>query len=252
VAKIDLTGRVAVVTGASSGIGAETAAVMAACGARVVAVGRDEQRLQATIEAIARAGGDAEAVVVDLCADGAPEAIVAAAGDRLDVLALPAGHFVNAPLAETPLEQLDELFAVHVRAPFALVQQALDRLTDGSSILFYSSTVTQVGFAPYAAYTAVKGAVDAMARSLAIELAPRVRVNTLVPGFTATPMMGNQFPSAPGLEEGIVARTPTGSMDGPASIAHLAAFLASDLGAYIDGTRMVVDGGWTAQGWQQV
>lgn len=250
-ASIDLTDRVAVVTGASSGIGAETARVMASCGARVVAVGRDEARLRETVEAITAAGGVAEGVAIDVRDDGAVEAILAAAGDRIDVLCLAAGQFHSAPLHGTTVDELDELWATHVRAPFRLVQGALDRLSDGSSILFYSSTVAQVGFAPYAAYTAVKGAVEAMARSLAIELAPRVRVNTMVPGFTATPMVGNQFPDAPGLEEGIVARTPTGALHGPESIAHLAAFLASDMGAYIDGARMVVDGGWTAQGWQQ-
>jgi NAD(P)-dependent dehydrogenase (short-subunit alcohol dehydrogenase family) len=251
VANIDLTDRVAVVTGASSGIGAETARVMAACGARVVAVGRDKDRLSETVEAIGAAGGDAEGVVVDVRDEGAVETIMAAAGERIDVLCLAAGQFHSAPLHATALEDLDELWATHVRAPFRLVQGALDRLSDGACVLFYSSTVAQVGFAPYAAYTAVKGAVEAMSRSLAIELAPRVRVNTMVPGFTATPMVGNQFPDAPGLEEGIIARTPTGALDGPASIAHLAAFLASDMGAYIDGARMVVDGGWTAQGWQQ-
>jgi NAD(P)-dependent dehydrogenase (short-subunit alcohol dehydrogenase family) len=251
VASIDLSDRVAVVTGASSGIGAETARVMAGCGARVVAVGRDAVRLQETVAAIAAAGGDAEGVVVDVTADDAVDAILDAAGDRIDVLCLAAGQFHSAPVHGTSVDELDALWATHVRAPFRLVQGALDRLSDGSTILFYSSTVAQVGFAPYAAYTAVKGAIEAMSRSLAIELAPRVRVNTMVPGFTATPMVGNQFPDAPGLEAGIIARTPTGALDGPASIAHLAAFLASDLGGYIDGARMVVDGGWTAQGWQQ-
>jgi NAD(P)-dependent dehydrogenase (short-subunit alcohol dehydrogenase family) len=110
--------------------------------------------------------------------------------------------------------------------------------------------VAGVGFAPYAAYSAAKGAVEALARSLAIELAPRTRVNVIAPGFTGTPMVFDQFTAAPGLEAGIVQRTPVGYLGGPDSVAHLAAYLVSDLGAYVAGSRLVVDGGWTAQGWQ--
>ncbi|HEY8582233.1 MAG TPA: SDR family oxidoreductase [Capillimicrobium sp.] len=247
---IDLGGKVAIVTGASSGIGAETAQVMAACGARVIAVGRDEQRLQAVVDGIAQDGGDATAVVADLADLGTVEAILEAAGPRIDILALAAGQLTKTPFAEVEERELDELFSVHVKAPYFLTQSALERLSDGATVLFYSSTVTQSGFAPYSAYTAVKGAVDAMARSLAVELAPRVRVNTLAPGFTDTPMVGAQIDAWPELHQALVARTPCGFLGGPQSIAFLAAYLASDMGAYVDGSRLVVDGGWTAAGWQ--
>jgi NAD(P)-dependent dehydrogenase (short-subunit alcohol dehydrogenase family) len=247
---VDLTGRVAIVTGASSGIGAETAEVLAACGARVVIVGRDETRLGQVADRIAAAGGEVTQVIGDVVDDATQEAALDAAGERLDVLALAAGHFANTAFADTTAEELDRLWEVHVRAPFLLAQRALPRLADGSSLLFYSSTVAQVGFAPYAAYTAVKGAVDAMARSLAVELAPRIRVNTIVPGFTRTPMVDDQITAFPALEEMIIGRTPAGVLGGPRGAAGLAAFLASDHGHYVIGTRMVVDGGWTAQGWQ--
>jgi 3-oxoacyl-[acyl-carrier protein] reductase len=253
VVTIDLSGRLAVVTGASSGIGAETARVFARCGATVVVTGRDEHRLMATVEDIAAAGGHAIPVRADLArADG-----VAAIGERVtelargvDILALPAGQFATTTFAETSGADLDDLWAVHVRAPFLLTQALLSHFNDPASVLFYSSTVAQSGFAPYAAYSAMKGAVEALARSLAIELAPRVRVNILAPGFTATPMLTDQFDAAPELEPAIVARTPVGFLDGAGSIAHLAAYLCSDLGRYVDGTRLVVDGGWVAQGWQ--
>jgi NAD(P)-dependent dehydrogenase (short-subunit alcohol dehydrogenase family) len=250
---IDLGGRVAVVTGASSGMGAQTARVWARCGAPVGAPGRDEGRLNAVVDEIAAAGGTAVAVVADLAHGDSTEAIVGAArelGGQIDVLVLAAGQFASTPFATTTQEELDDLWAVHVRAPFLLLQSALPLLSDRSSVLFYSSTVAQVGFAPYAAYSAVKGAVEALARSLAIELAPRTRVNVLAPGFTGTPMVFDQFPDAPGLEDGIVAKTPVGFLGGPESIAFLAAYLASDMGGYVAGARMVVDGGWTAQGWQ--
>jgi NAD(P)-dependent dehydrogenase (short-subunit alcohol dehydrogenase family) len=251
--KIDLGGRVAIVTGASSGIGAQTAQVLAGCGARVVAVGRDEERLGRTVSEIEAAGGEAVPVSADLADVASAQKIVDAAvelGGRIDVLVLAAGQFHSAPLGETSAADLDELYAVHLRAPFLIVQAALPHFSKGASVLFYSSTVTQSGFAPYAAYTAVKGGVDAMARSLAIELAPDVRVNVVVPGFTGTPMVFDQYEAAPWLEEAIVQRTPVGFLGGPESAAHAAAFLVSDLSSYVHGTRVVVDGGWTAQGWQ--
>ena len=249
---IDLGGKVAIVTGASSGIGAETARVMAACGARVIAVGRDETRLNATITAIAEGGGEAVPVVADLADPASIDAILEGAGPRIDILALAAGQLCKTPFAETTEQELDELLAVHVKAPYFLTQRALDRLSDGATVLFYSSTVTQSGFAPYSAYTAAKGAVDAMARALAVELAPRIRVNTLAPGFTDTPMVGAQVDAWPQLHPELVARTPCGFLGGPESVAYLAAYLASDMGAYVDGSRLVVDGGWTAAGWQAV
>lgn len=251
--EIDLADRVAVVTGASSGMGSQTATVMARCGAKVVATGRDQARLDAVVRAIEAEGGAAVAVAADLAHGDSAQAITAAAealGGRIDVIALAAGQFASTPFAQTPVEQLDDLLAVHVRAPFLLLQSALPLLSERSSVLFFSSTVAQVGFAPYAAYSAAKGAVEALARSLAVELAPRTRVNVIAPGFTGTPMVFDQFAAAPGLEAAIVQRTPLGFLGGPESVAYLAAYLASDMGAYVAGSRMVVDGGWTAQGWQ--
>lgn len=250
--KVDLTGKVAVVTGASSGIGAEITRQMAGAGAEVIAVGRHRERLDQVVEDANGMAGSAKAVIADLGDLESHGAVLEAARSAggVDALILAAGQFAGTPFAETSVEELDDILAVHVRAPFVLTREMLPLLNKGSNVLFFSSTVAQVGFAPYAAYTAGKGAVEALSRSLAIELAPDIRVNTMVPGFTGTPMVFDQFPDAPGMEEAIIEKTPVGHLGGPESAASLAVILSSETGSYIDGARLVVDGGWSAQGWQ--
>jgi len=251
--KIDLQGKVAVVTGASSGIGAEIVGKMAEAGASVLAVGRNSERLESVADKASGGAGEIKTFVAEMTDHECLPELKAEAeslGGGVDALVLAAGHFTSTPFMETGTEELDHLYAVHVRGPFLLTQTIKPLMGPGSSILFFSSTVAQVGFAPYAAYTAVKGAVEAMSRSLAVEFAPDTRVNTMVPGFTATPMVLDQYPGAPGMEEALVEKTPVGFVGGPESAAGLAAFLASDLGSYVDGARIVVDGGWSAQGWQ--
>ncbi len=245
--KIDLSGKSFIVTGASSGIGAASAALLAENGAEVLAVSR-------TIDSTHFAGSAGVRVLsADLADAASAGGIVAAAtegGRRIDGIVNAGGHFAYSPLADATEEEFDQLWRVHVRTPYLLTQAALPHLTEGSSLVFVSSTVVRAGFAPYAAYTAVKGAVDAMARALAIELAPKTRVNTVMPGFTATPMMGVQYEVAQGLEEAIVARTPLGHIGGPEYAARVVALLVSDESAYTTASTVVVDGGWSGQGWQ--
>ena len=241
-----------IVTGASSGIGEACARALAESGARVVAVARS---IHSSALVSLSFTGSVVPVAADLADPASVAAIIDAAtdgGSEIHGIVNAGGHFAAAPLAETTSAELDALWQVHVRTPFLLTQAALPHLAQGSSIVFVSSTVARQGFAPFAAYTAVKGAVDALSRSLAIELAPRTRVNTLMPGFTATPMMGNQYPGAPGLEEAIVQRTPVGFIGGPEYAARVVEFLLSPDSAYTTASTIVVDGGWSGQGWQAV
>lgn len=248
---VQLTDKVAIVTGASSGIGAESARVLAAAGARVALVGRDAQRLDSVRAEIAAAGGEALAVVEDLADGAAPQRIVertVAAYGGLDALVHSAGLFEAGPLADTPVESLDRQWVVNVRAPYLLTQAALPHLRDGSAIVFVASSVVRSGFPALGAYTATKGAVDALARSLAAELAPRVRVNTIAPGFVRTPMVTVQFDANPEMEPGLVEKTPVGFVGRPQDIANGVAYLCSAASAYTHGATLVIDGGWTAQG----
>lgn len=249
--RLELNDTVAIVTGASSGIGEATARTMAGAGARVALVGRDVARLEGVRAGIEAAGGEALALAIDL-GDGDAAAEVAtrtvAAFGAIDAIVHNAGLFEAGPFAETPVASLDRQWAVNVRAPYVLTRAALPHLRERSSIVFISSSVVRAGFPGLAAYTATKGAVDAMARSLAAELAPRTRVNTVAPGFVGTPMVVAQYAADPEMEPGLISRTPVGFVGRPEDIAHAVTFLCSSASAYTHGTTLVVDGGWTAQG----
>ncbi len=249
--RIDLTDTVAIVTGASSGIGEATARTMAAAGARVALVGRDVARLEGVRTRIAADGGEALALALDLgdgdaAAEAATRTVDAFGG--IDAIVHNAGLFEAGPLADAPVASLDRQWAVNVRAPYVLTRAALPHLRERSSLVFISSSVVRAGFPGLAAYTATKGAVDAMARSLAAELAPRTRVNTIAPGFVGTPMVTAQYAADPAMEPGPISRTPVGFVGRPEDIAHGVAFLCSSASAYTHGSTLVIDGGWTAQG----
>ena len=241
-----LDGRVAVVTGASSGIGAAIAEALSQAGARVVLTGRDEGRLREVAERL----GDHHVVAADLAADDAAGAIVAAtleAYGALNVLVHSAGIFWPRPFAEAPLSDFDEQFRVNVRAPYALTQAALPHLQPDGSVIFISSIAGRVGFPSSTAYCGTKGAVELMTKSLAMELAPiGVRVNAIAPGNIHTPMNERLFESED-YNRSMIERTPFGRVGVVEDIAPLAVFLASDAARYIHGESILVDGGWAAQ-----
>ncbi len=247
---LDLTGRVAVVTGASSGIGAATVEALGDAGADVVLVGRDRERLQRSAERVEARRARASAIAVDIADDHAPQEIVdGALGSfgRLDVLVHSAALFEPMPFAEMPRESLDRQWATNVRAPLLLTQAAVPHLAAGSSVVFVSSIAGHVGFQSSLAYCATKGALELAARALALELSPRdVRVNVVAPGNIRTPM-NEVLRTTTDYEAVCNAQTPAGRFGEPEEIAAAIVFLVSRAASYVHGASLLVDGGWTAR-----
>lgn len=244
-----LEGRVALVTGASSGIGAACAAELVARGAEVLLTGRDDQRLRE--HAAAAAPDRCEPMAVDLTAPGAPEAVAGRCLERfgrIDVLVHSAGIYVNEPFEAATMESFDSQFAINVRAPYALTLAALPHLGEGASIVFISSVFGQVGLLGASGYCATKGAVEQLTKTLALELAPRgIRVNAIAPGFILTALNEANFGEPTKIRRGAEADTPAGRIGGVEEIAPAVAYLASDAASFVQGATLVIDGGWMAR-----
>ncbi|GII97095.1 SDR family NAD(P)-dependent oxidoreductase [Sinosporangium siamense] len=245
----DLQGKVAIVTGASSGIGAEAARGLGEAGCAVLLVGRSENRLAEVADAVKRTGAAAAYVSADVRDDEAPDRIVAAAlaeFGRIDVLVHSAGIYAQASLEETTDELFDGQWVTNVRAPYRLTRAVRPHLTAGSSIIFVSSMSGHVGSPNDSAYCASKGAIELIVKALATELAPAgIRVNAIAPGNVHTPI--NKELITPEVEKEIVAMTPAGRVGLVRDISPAVVYLASDASAYVIGASLPIDGGFIAQ-----
>ena len=247
---VDFTGKHALVTGASSGLGAGAAILLARAGAATTLVGRNKDRLAETAAAVDAAGAPHAEVVQDVGAEGASDAIVAAAVKAhgpIHSLVNTAGVFYGGEVVDTPSEQFDEQFETNVRAAFLITQAAIPQMPEGSSIVFVGSSLAHHGGAGMAAYAASKGAIEVLARILAAELGPRrIRVNTVSPGPTRTPMI-SAITDSPEIEAAVVQGTPVGRLGEVEDVATAIAYLASDAAAgYVSGATLVIDGGTVA------
>ena len=245
----DLTSRVAVVTGASSGIGAEIAREMAKSGARVVLVGRNDERLSSVAAEIRDGGGECHTVSIDVTAEEAPGRIVSEtleAFGALNIIAPIAGIFIWGPFEETPVEIFDRQWETNVRAPYRLIQAALPHLKPDGVVLLVSSIAGVVGFPESVAYCATKGAIALMTKALAMELASQgVRVNALAPGEIDTTMNVELYKN-PDYIPYAISQTPARRLGYPDDVAPAAVFLCSPAAKFIHGQILAVDGGWTA------
>lgn len=245
-----LEGRTFVVTGASSGMGEETAKLLGKFKANVVLQGRNSERLKKVADQVVGQGGKVLIAEIDLeDVVNAPKLIdmtVAAFGE-IDGLVLNASVFEPVPFADVTIESITRQWNTNVFSHYLIAQRAVPHMKKGSSIVFVSSTTAHVGFATCSAYAATKGAINALSRTLAAELAPnKIRVNTIEPGFIKTPMLNPILEANPGYEESLIPRTPVGRLGQPEEIAATITFLLSGLAPYINGVTLPVDGGWTA------
>ncbi|MEV0578107.1 SDR family oxidoreductase [Streptomyces sp. NPDC050392] len=242
-------GRTALVTGASRGIGQATATRLAAEGAMVIVhFGTDDSGAAATVEAIERAGGTAQAVQAELGVDGDVETLFtgverALAGRPLDILVNNAAAAPAGPLGATTRAEFDHLFAVNVRAPYFIIEHALPLLRDGGRIITISSVATRMANAAQTSFAMTKAAVETMSRTLANQLGGRgITVNAVAPGATRTATNGAVF-EAPSLADQIAGLTALGRLGGPDDVADVVAFLASDAARWVTGQVIDASGG---------
>ena len=242
-------GKVAFITGAASGIGRATALAFAAEGARVAILDRTADVLKETGEAVKDAGGEVLAIAGDVSVPEQVKAAVAQVVERYGQLDL---AFNNAgvenkaqPLHEIELEEWDRILGINLRGAFVCMRHEIAQmLRQGGAVVVNTSSGAGIrGVAGGAAYAASKHAIIGMTRSAALDYAKQnIRVNTILPGNIATPMMdrftGGAIQKAIDLE-------PVGRLGKPEEIAEAVLWMCSDLGGFVTGSSVVVDGGWS-------
>ncbi|MTD52621.1 SDR family NAD(P)-dependent oxidoreductase [Amycolatopsis pithecellobii] len=249
-ARWELPGKRALVTGAATGIGQGIAVELAARGANVV-VHHAGSAPAETLSLLADVGKDGVSIKADLsrvdeCERLIEEATQALGG--LDILVNNAGISVERPIEQLGADEFDSLFAVNVRGTYLCLRAAIPALADGGgSVVNLSSVHAFAGLPPTAAYAASKGAINAMTRTVAMELIDRrIRVNAVGPGLIETPRYFTQERTVPYTTEWGAGIVPWGRVGRPQDIGSIVAFLASDAADFITGQVIYADGGTTS------
>jgi NAD(P)-dependent dehydrogenase (short-subunit alcohol dehydrogenase family) len=247
-----LDGQVALVTGASKGIGYGLAKALAAAGARVAVAARDGRALDKLAAEIHVEGGEAEIVLLDVRDIDLIDASVSGVHDhfgRLDILVNNAGLGANHPAVDVTEDDWDEMMDVNLKGLFFCCRAAARIMLPAGHgrIINMSSQAGSVGIRDHAVYCATKWGVEGLTRVMALEWSARgVTVNTVAPTFIYTPGTAERL-DQPEYLESVLARLPIGRVGTITDVASAVIYLASPAGAMVSGTTLLVDGGWTAQ-----
>ena len=243
-----LDGKKALVTGASRGIGFAVAAALAQAGAKVILAARSDTDLKASCRAIAAQGGACDHVVLDVSDSIAVTKQVGRLGP-FDVLINSAGMNRPKNLLDVPDQDIDDVFALNVKAPFYLAREVTRGMVGAKirgSIINISSAMGLVGSPRRSVYSASKHALEGMTKALAWDVAEwGIRVNTIVPCFVETAFTAGFFKEQ-GFKDWVTSRIAFGRVSAPEDYMGAAVFLASDASTMMTGAALVVDGGWTA------
>ena len=248
-----LDGRVALVTGAGRGIGAESAVALAQAGAQLILLSRTRRELEEVAGRIAQAGGQAHVLVCDVTDSGELHSAMDRL-ERLDILVNNAGTNFPEPFVEVSEDHLDRMLALNVRAAFLVAQaaarkmlQAPDRREQGGAIINVTSQMGRVGAERRTVYCMTKHAVEGLTKAMAVELAPNnIRVNAVAPTFLETPMTATFFAN-PEFKTWVLDRIPLGRIGRMDEVIGAIVFLASPAASLITGASLAIDGGWTAR-----
>jgi 7-alpha-hydroxysteroid dehydrogenase len=244
--RFNLEGRVAIVTGASRGIGAASAIALAECGADLVIAARTPETLSAVADQIVRLGRKAETVPADLddlSNLGALVDTAMASFGRVDVVVNNVGGTYPRPLLDTSVRFLEEAFHWNVTTAFELTRLAVPHMLerDGGAVVNISSAMGRLRDRGFAAYATAKAALEHLTRSMAADLAPRIRVNAVAPGAIETEALGTVLNDE--MRQTMISMTPMRRLGRTDDIAAAVVYLASDAASFVTGKVLQVDGG---------
>jgi 3-oxoacyl-[acyl-carrier protein] reductase len=246
---IDLTGKTAIVTGARQGLGRAIALRLASSGAQTVVTDLDKEACDKVLREIRDAGGDGDALRLDVCAEKEIREAMAEVKKRfkrIDILVNNAGIYIQQEIETMGTEDIDRVISVNLRGAILCTKYVLPEMKKNhyGKIVNIASIAGFVGFPSSALHSATKGALIAVTRDLALNYAKyRINVNAIAPGVIETPMTADILHNEAG-KAALLRNIPYGRIGRPEDISNGVAFLLSDDSEYVTGQTLVVDGGW--------